>query len=41
MKATKSGHKKMRLLNQKTIKEKLMSKTYNYMIWLRKQQKKI
>ena len=39
MKITNSGHKKVRLLNEKMIKEKLMKKAYNYMVWLRKQQK--
>ena len=38
MKITNSGHKKMRLLNEKMIKEKLMKKVYNYMVCLRKQQ---
>ena len=41
MKITKSGHKKVRLLNEKVIKEKLMKKAYNYMAWLRKQQKNL
>ena len=39
MKITKSGDTNVRLLNEKAIKEKLMKKTYNYMVWLRKQQK--
>ena len=38
MKITISGHKKVRLLNEEMIKEKLMKKAYNYMVWLRKQQ---
>ena len=33
-----SGHKKVGLLNEKMIKEKLMKEAYNYMVWLRKQQ---
>ena len=33
MKITNSGHKKMRLLNEKIIKEKLMKKAYNYMVY--------
>ena len=41
MKITKTGHKKMRLLNEKNIKEKLMKKTFNDMVWLKKQQKKL
>ena len=36
MKITKSGHKKVGLLNEKMIKEKLMKKAQNYMVWLRK-----
>ena len=39
MKVTKSGRKKVGLLNGKTANEKLTKKAYNYMIWLRKQQK--
>ena len=39
MKILNSGHKRVRLLNEKVIKEKLMKKAYNYMVWLRKQQK--
>ena len=38
MKITNSVHKKMRLLNEKMIKERLMKKAYNYMVCLRKQQ---
>ena len=34
MKITNSGHKKMELLNEKMIKEKLMKKAYSYMVWL-------
>ena len=34
MKITNSGHKKMGLLNEKMIKEKLMKKAYSYMVWL-------
>ena len=41
MKITKSGHKKVRLLNEKIIKEKLMKKAYNYMVWLKKEQKNL
>ena len=36
MKITNSGHKKVRLLNENMIKEKLMKKAYNYMAWLTK-----
>ena len=39
MKITKSGRKKVGLLNEKIAKEKLTKKAYNYMTWLRKQQK--
>ena len=39
MKITNSGRKKSGLLNEKMTKEKLMKKAYNYMVWLRKQQK--
>ena len=39
MKITNSGHKKVRLLNEKMMKEILANKAYNYMVWLRKQQK--
>ena len=39
MKITNSGHQKVRLLNENMVKEKFMKKTYNYMVWLRKQQK--
>ena len=41
MKIAKSGHKKVRLLNEKIIKEKLMKKAYNYMVWLKKEQKNL
>ena len=41
MKIKKSGHKKVRSLNQKAIKRKLMNKAYSYMVWLRKQQKNV
>ena len=41
MKITKSGLKKMRLLNEKMIKGKLINKAYNHMVWLRKQQKNL
>ena len=34
MKITNSGHIKVGLLNEKTIKEKLMKKALNYMVWL-------
>ena len=37
MNTTKLGHKKLRLLYEKIIKEKLWKKTRNYMAWLRKQ----
>ena len=40
MKITNLGHKKVRLLNEKMIKEKLMKKAFNYMVWLRKKLKK-
>ena len=39
MKITNLGHKKLRLLNEKMIKEKLMKKAFNYMVWLRKELK--
>ena len=39
MEMTKSGHRKARLINQKMIQEKLLNNVYNYMVWLRKQQK--
>ena len=39
MKITKSGHKKSRLINQKLMQNELMNKVYNYVVWLRKQQK--
>ena len=39
MKITNSDHQKVRLLNENMLKEKFMKKTYNYMAWLRKQQK--
>ena len=39
MKVTNPGLKKVKLLNEKTMKEKLAKKAYNYMVWLRKQQK--
>ena len=39
MEMTKSGHRQARLINQKMIQEKLMNNVYNYMVWLRKQQK--
>ena len=39
MKVTNSGRKKVRLFNEKMIKEKLVKKSHNYMVWLRKQQK--
>ena len=41
MKIAKSGHKKVRLLNEKIIKEKLMKKAYNYMVWLKKKKKNL
>ena len=41
MKIAKSGHKKVRLLNEKIIIEKLMKKAYNYMVWLKKEQKNL
>ena len=41
MKITKSGHKRVKLLIEKMIKEKLIKKSYNYIVWLRKQQKLI
>ena len=39
MKVTNSGRKKVRLFNEKMIKEKFIKKVHNYMVWLRKQQK--
>ena len=39
MKIINSGHERVRLPSEKMIKEKLMKKAYNYMVWLRKQQK--
>ena len=36
MKITNSGHKKVGLLNQKMIKEKLMKKAYTYMFLVKK-----
>ena len=41
MKITKSGLKKVRFINEKTIKEKLMKKVCNYMVCLREQQKNL
>ena len=41
MKTRKSGLKKIRFLNEKMIKERLMNKAYSYMVWLRKQQKNL
>ena len=41
MNITKAGHKKVRLLNEEMIKEKSMKKHYNYLVWLRKQQKNL
>ena len=41
MKIKKLGHKKVRSLDQKVIKRKLMKKAYSYMVWLRKQQKNV
>ena len=38
---TKSGHKKVRLVNEKIKKGKLMKKAYNFMAWLKKQQKNV
>ena len=40
MKLTKSGHKKVRF-NEKVMKEKLMKKAYNYMVWWKKQHKNL
>ena len=37
----KSGHRKARLINQKMIQDKLMKNVYNYVVWLRKQQKNL
>ena len=39
MKIAISDHEKVRLVYEKMIKENLMKKAYNYMVWLRKQQK--
>ena len=39
MKIINSSHERVRLPNEKMIKEKLMKKANNYMVWLRKQQK--
>ena len=40
MKATKSCHRKVQLLNNENmIKEKLMKKACNYLVWFKKQQK--
>ena len=41
MKITKSGHRKARLINQKIVQEKFMKNVYNYIVWLRKQQKNL
>ena len=41
MRITKSDHKNVRWFNEKMIKEKLMKKAFNYMAWLRKQQKNL
>ena len=41
MKITKSGHRKARLINQKIIQEKFTKNVYNYIVWLRKQQKNL
>ena len=41
MKVTKSAHRKSRLINQKMIQDKLMNNVYNYVIWLREQQKNL
>ena len=41
MKITKSGHRKARLINQKIAQEKFMKNVYNYIVWLRKQQKNL
>ena len=41
LKITKSSHRKARLVNQKMIQEKLMNSVYNYMVWLRKQEKNL
>ena len=38
---TKSAHKNVRWLNEKMIKEKFIKKAYNYMVWMRKQQKNL
>ena len=37
MNTTKSGNRKVGLLNENMIKEILMKKAYNYMVWFRKQ----
>ena len=39
MKIAIPDHEKVRLVYEKMIKENLMKKAYNYMVWLRKQQK--
>ena len=39
MKITNLGHNKVRLFNEKMIKRKVMKKAYNYVVWLRKQEK--
>ena len=41
MKITKSGHKNVRLLNEKMVKEQLMKKGYIYMTSFGKQQKNL
>ena len=41
MKITKSGQRKARLINQKMMQEKLMKNVYNYVVWLRMQQKNL
>ena len=41
MKITKSGHRKARLINQKIVQGKFMKNVYNYIVWLRKQQKNL
>ena len=40
-KDNKSRNKKSRLINQKVIQDKLMNNVYNYVTWLRKQQKNL
>ena len=40
MNITNLGHKKSEIVNEKMIKEKLMKKAFNYMVWLRKELKK-